>query len=261
MNNIPAFETLLVERAGRRLTITMNRPEVLNAFGGPMHREIVEALAFARDDIGSDVVVITGAGRAFSAGGDIEGMQRVIDAPETFDKEVEEAKALIYTLLDIEKPVIARINGPAIGLGATIALFCDVTFASERAKIGDPHVSIGLVAGDGGAIIWPALVGLHRAKEYLFTGEILTATKAAEVGLVNHVCTDDELDGAVCDFSDRLLAGATEAIRGTKIVMNMELKRLAHAMMDPGLALEAQTVRSDDHRARVEAFLARSKKA
>lgn len=260
MSETPTYETLLVERTGRRLTITMNRPEVLNAFGGPMHREIVEALAFARDDTGSDVVVITGAGRAFSAGGDIEGMRRVIDAPETFDIEVEEAKALIYTLLDIEKPVIARINGPAIGLGATIALFCDVTFASENAKIGDPHVSIGLVAGDGGAIIWPALVGMHRAKEYLFTGEILTAQKAAEIGLVNHVLAEDALDAAVDGFCERLLAGATEAIRGTKIVMNTELKRQAHAMMDPGLALEAQTVRSDDHRARVEAFIARSKK-
>lgn len=259
MVDTPDFETLLVNRSGRRLTITMNRPEVLNAFGGPMHREIVEALAFARDDTGSDLVVITGAGRAFSAGGDIAGMRRVIDAPELFDTEVDQARALIYTLLDIEKPVVARINGHAVGLGATIALFCDVTFASVHAKIGDPHVSIGLVAGDGGAIIWPVLLGLHRAKEYLFTGEILSAAKAAEIGLVNHVLPEDQLDAAVDAFCNRLLVGATEAIRGTKTVMNMELKRLAHTMMDPGLALEAQTVRSDDHRWRVEAFLAKSK--
>jgi enoyl-CoA hydratase len=260
MSDTPDFETLRLTRDGRRLTIMMNRPEALNAFGGPMHREIIDALAFARDDTGSDVVVITGAGRAFSAGGDIAGMARVIEKPELFDTEAEEAKALIFTLLEIEKPVIARINGPAVGLGATIALFCDVTFAAESAQIGDPHVSIGLVAGDGGAIIWPALVGLHRAKEFLFTGEILTAARAGEIGLVNHVVADDALDAAVDEFCGALLGGATQAIRWTKVVMNMELKRLAHEMMEPGIAYETLSVRSDEHRARVEAFLAKTKK-
>lgn len=260
MSDTPTFETLLVTRDGRRLTITMNRPEVLNAFGGPMHREIIDALAFARDDDGSDVVVITGAGRAFSAGGDIAGMRRVIDDPGLFDAEAEEAKLLIFTLLDIEKPVIARINGPAIGLGATIALFCDVTFAAETAKIGDPHVAIGLVAGDGGAIIWPALIGLHRAKEFLLTGETLSAQKAGEIGLVNHVLPDDDLDEAVDAFCAKLLGGATQVIRWTKVVMNLELKRLAHALMEPGIAYESLSVRTDEHKARVEAFLAKSTK-
>lgn len=259
MSDLPEFETLLLTRTGRRLTITMNRPEVLNAFGGPMHAEIIDALAFARDDTGSDVLVITGAGRAFSAGGDIEGMRRVIDEPTLFDKEAAEAKALIFTLLDIDKPVVARINGAAIGLGATIALFCDVTFAGESAKIGDPHVAIGLVAGDGGAIIWPALIGLHRAKEFLLTGETLTAAKAGEIGLVNHVVADDALDAAVDGFCDRLIAGAQPAIRWTKTVMNMELKRMAHALMDPGIAYESLSVRTEEHKARVDAFLAKAR--
>lgn len=259
MSDLPEFETLLLTRAGRRLTIMMNRPEVLNAFGGPMHAEIIDALAFARDDTGSDVVVITGAGRAFSAGGGIEGMRRVIDDPALFDKEAGEAKALIFTLLEIEKPVVARINGPAIGLGATIALFCDVTFAGESAKISDPHVAIGLVAGDGGAIIWPALVGLNRAKEFLLTGDPLTAAQAGEIGLVNHVVADDALDAAVDGFCDKLLRGAQPAIRWTKTVMNLELKRLAHSLMDPGIAYESLSVRTDEHKARVEAFLAKAR--
>lgn len=260
MSALPAYQTLLLARAGRRLTITMNRPEVLNAFGGPMHREIIEALAFAGADPDSDVIVLTGAGRAFSAGGDIGLMQHFIDHPDGFAREVEDAKRLIFTLLDIEKPVIARINGPAVGLGATIALFCDVTFAADNARIGDPHVAIGLVAGDGGAVIWPQLVGFHRAKEFLLTGEILTAERAAAIGLINHVVPEAELDARVDAFCDRLLAGATQAIRWTKVTMNLELKRIAHALMDPGLAYEALSVRSDEHRRRVEAFARRSRK-
>lgn len=245
---LPSFETLLLEREGRRLTIVMNRPEVLNAFGGPMHGELVEALEFAMIDQGSDVIVLTGAGRAFSAGGDLEQLQHIIANPDDFDTEVVNAKRLIFTLLDIEKPVIARINGPAVGLGATVALFCDITIAGHSARIGDPHVSIGLVAGDGGAIIWPQLVGLHRAKEYLLTGEILSAERAADIGLINHVVPDMDLDARVDDLCTRLLNGATQAIRWTKITMNLDLKRAAHAAMDTGMAYEALSVRTADHK-------------
>jgi len=257
MTGLPQLETILLERSGRRLTITLDRPEVMNAFGAAMHREIVTALTFAAGDPGSDVVVITGAGRAFSAGGDIGRMQHFVDHPDDFAAEVEDAKRLIFALLEIEKPVIARINGPAVGLGATIALFCDVTFASDTAKIGDPHVSIGLVAGDGGAVIWPQLVGFHRAKEFLFTGDLLSANEAAAIGLINHAVPAAELDARVDAFCDKLLAGAQPAIRGTKVTINLELKRIAHALMDPGLAYEALTIRSEEHRKRVDAFVRR----
>ncbi|WP_121062491.1 enoyl-CoA hydratase/isomerase family protein [Chachezhania antarctica] len=260
MTRLPDFETLLLERKGRRLTITMDQPETLNAFGGKMHVEIEQALAFAGQDDGSDVIVVTGAGRAFSAGGDIARMQHFVDHPDDFEEEVQGAKRLIFTLLDIEKPVIARINGPAVGLGATIALFCDVTIASDTARIGDPHVAIGLVAGDGGAVIWPQLVGFHRAKEFLLTGEILTAARAAEIGLVNHVVPEAELDAAVDALCDRLLKGAQQAIRWTKVTINIELKRIAHALMDPGLAYESLSVRTDEHAERVKAFVERAEK-
>ncbi len=260
MSAVPDFETLLLTRAGRRLTITLNRPEVLNAFGGPMHSEIIEALAFAGTDPDSDVIVLTGAGRAFSAGGDIGGMQHFIANPDEFTREIADAKRLVFTLLDIEKPVVARINGPAVGLGATIALFCDVTFAADTARIGDPHVAIGLVAGDGGAVIWPQLVGFNRAKEFLLTGEMLTAERAAAIGLINHAVPEAELDARVDAFCERLLSGATQAIRWTKATVNLELKRIAHALMDPGLAYEALSQRSEEHRQRVEAFARRTRK-
>lgn len=260
MKDLPEYGTLLLERRGRQLTITLNRPEVLNAFAAVMHIEIIEALRFAATDPGSDVVVLTGAGRAFSAGGDLGRMEECIADPVQFDREAADAKRMVFTLLDIEKPVIAKVNGHAVGLGATIALLCDVIFAAECAKIGDPHVKVGLVAGDGGAVIWPQLIGFARAKEYLMTGELIPARKAAEIGLINHAVPDAELSERVDAFCDQLIGGATQAIRWTKTTINMELKRIAHALMDAGIAYESVTVRSEEHRNAVAAMKNQLKK-
>ncbi|TKT78383.1 enoyl-CoA hydratase/isomerase family protein [Aquamicrobium sp. LC103] len=260
MTKPPIFDTLLMERRGRLLTIVLNRPAALNAFDGAMHVEIVEALRFADSDPDSDVIVLTGAGRAFSAGGDLEHMEASIADPEKFDREAADAKRIVFTLLDIDKPVVAKVNGAAVGLGATIALFCDVIFAGESARIGDPHVKVGLVAGDGGAIIWPQLVGFARAKEYLMTGELLPAARAAEIGLINHAVPDAELDARVSAFCDQLIGGATRAIRWTKATVNLELKRIAHALMDPGIAYESVSVRTAEHRQAVQAMKERLKK-
>jgi enoyl-CoA hydratase len=158
-------------------------------------------------------------------------------------------------MLELEKPLICRMNGHAVGLGATLALLCDVIFAAGSAKIGDPHVAIGLVAGDGGAIVWPQRIGFARAKEYLMTGDLIPAQKAADWGLINHCVPDASLDETVDAFCQRLLNGSTNAIRWTKVTINLELKRIAHAVMDAGIAYEAVTVRSADHREAVDALL------
>lgn len=250
----PSFDSLVLQRSGRLLTIMLNQPEQLNAFGPLMHSELIEALAFAGTDPDSDVVVLTGAGRAFSAGGDLQRMMEVAEQPRLFDKEVLNAKRLVFTLLDIEKPVIAKVNGHAVGLGATLALMCDVIFAASHARIGDPHVAVGLVAGDGGAVIWPQLIGFARAKEFLLTGELMSAKEAAAIGLINHAVEADALDARVDAFCQRLLGGATQAIRWTKVTANLELKRIAHAVMDTGLSYEALSVRSADHREALQAF-------
>ncbi|MBU6206640.1 MAG: enoyl-CoA hydratase/isomerase family protein [Alphaproteobacteria bacterium] len=254
MDALPHFETLLLTRQGRLLTLTLNRPDALNAFNLQMHDELPEALIFARSDAGSDVLLLTGAGRAFSAGGDLDHIARNAANPELFDHEVDQARRIITTLMDIDKPVICRMNGHAVGLGATIALFCDIIFAQSQAKIGDPHVALGLVAGDGGAIIWPALIGAARAKEYLLTGELLSAERAAAIGLINHALSTDALDEAVIASVARLLAGAQFAIRATKRLANAELKRLVAAQLDAGLELERQSVRTADHREGVAAL-------
>lgn len=247
MSDLPTFETILLARDGRLLRLTLNRPDVMNAVNLALHDELAEALWFAQGDTGSEVLLITGAGRAFSAGGDLDHIALSAAEPHRFDHEARMAKRIVFTLLDIDKPVVCRLNGHAVGLGATIALMCDIIFAAEGAKIGDPHVGIGLVAGDGGAVIWAQRIGLARAKEYLFTGDLITAQKAAEIGLVNHCLPADQLDEAVEAFCQRLLNGATGAIRMTKILTNLELKRIAHTVMDAGIGYESVSVRSADH--------------
>lgn len=251
---LPEFKTIQLGRKGRLLTIMLNRPDQLNAVNADMHPELVEVFNFAIADEGSDVVLLTGAGRAFSAGGDIDHIAGNAANPNLFDIDARTAKRIVFTVLDLEKPLICRLNGHAVGLGATLALLCDVVFASEKAKIGDPHVGIGLVAGDGGAVIWPQRIGLTLAKEFLLTGDLLTAKRAAEIGLVNHCLPPEELDGAVDAFCQRLLDGATAAIRSTKILLNLELKRIAHAVLDAGIAYEALSVRTDHHREAVQAL-------
>ncbi len=251
---LPEFSTIALKRADRLLRLTLNRPEAMNAVSLELHDDLAAALWFAGGDPGSDLVLITGAGRAFSAGGDLDHIERNAREPHRFDHEARIAKRIVTTLLDIDKPVVCRMNGHAIGLGATIALLCDIVFAADTAKIGDPHVGLGLVAGDGGAVIWAQRIGLAKAKEYLFTGELLTARKAAEIGLVNHCLPLDELDGAVDAFCAKLLSGAISAIRATKVLTNLELKRIATAVMDAGIALESLSVRSADHREGIAAL-------
>lgn len=248
------YSKMIVQISTRIATVTMNRPETLNAVDERMHEELARIFIDLNDDPDIDVVILTGAGRAFSSGGDIGWMQLMIDEPFRFEKTAREGKQIIFSLLDCEKPVIAKLNGHATGLGATIALFCDVIFASERAKIGDPHVSVGFVAGDGGAVIWPQLIGYARAKEYLMTGDLMTASEAARIGLINRVVPPQELDAAVDAFARRLAGGAVKAIKWTKLSVNIGLKQLAHSIMDASIAYEAQSNRTADHAEAVAAF-------
>ncbi|MGR3782704.1 MAG: enoyl-CoA hydratase/isomerase family protein [Albimonas sp.] len=244
---LPDYETIRWERRGRVLRLELNRPDRLNAVNAAMHTELARVFADAAEDRGSDVIVLTGAGRAFCAGGDLDWQQSAIDDPLSFELTATEAKKIVFSLLDCEKPVIARVNGPAVGLGCTLALFCDVIFAAEDAVISDPHVKVGMVAGDGGAVIWPQLIGYARAKEFLMTGDKLTGAQAAAMGLVNHALPAAELDAAVDAFADRLAGSALQAVRWSKVSVNIGLKQLAHAIMDASIAYEALTNRSADH--------------
>lgn len=245
--------SVVIDEGGIAL-VTLERPDKLNAVGETLHFELSLLFRALERDPAVRVVVLTGRGRAFSAGGDLDFMQDMIDRPALFERVIREAKEIVLSMLDCEKPIIAKLNGSAVGLGATLALFADVIFMADRAKIGDPHVGIGLVAADGGAIIWPQLIGFARAKEYLLSGDLLTAPEALTLGLVNHVVPAEELDARVAEFATRLSQGAQGAIRYTKATINIALKQVANAALDAGLGYEAVTNLSADHREAVAAF-------
>lgn len=248
------YETLLTERRGKILTVTMNRPEVKNAANDVMHAELARIFYEIAADPDCDVVVLTGAGDAFCAGGDINGMARKIEDHTLWVQTVVEARDIFYGMLDLDKPVIARLNGAASGLGATLAVYCDIIIAAESAKIGDPHVKVGLVAGDGGALMWPMLVGYAKAKELLFLGDHVDAREAERIGLINYAVPDDQLDDRVYAMADRLAAGATQAIGWTKRAINHSLRQLAQGTMEVGLGLETLSHLSHDHAEAVNAF-------
>ena len=248
-----AYRYIDIERQGRVLTLRLNRPP-MNPIHIDLHNELSRIFYDVQVDHETDVVVFTGAGEVFSAGGDIPMMQKRIDDPELFNRKNLEMKKMIFGLLDLEKPVVCRINGDCIGLGATLALLCDITIAVEDARLGDPHVKMGYVAGDGGAVIWPQLVGFARAKEYLLTGDLLTAKEAERIGLINHAVPREQLDAKVNAIVDKLAHGATKAIKWTKACVNIPLRQLAHSIMDASLAYEALTNIGDDHQEAIRAF-------
>lgn len=252
--NFSDYQCIEFARDGRVLTIRLNRPQQRNAVNAQLHQELSRVFTDAQRDPGSDVIVLTGNGQAFCAGGDIDWMQRSVDEPAEFERTAREAKDIVFTQLDLEKPLICRLNGHATGLGASLALLSDIVIASDAAKIGDPHVRVGLVAGDGGALIWPQLVGYAKARKYLFTGDLMSAAEAERMGLITEVVPAQELDAAVHALAQKLVQGATKAIRWTKITTNLPLKQLFHSYFDAGVAYECMSNMTRDHAEAVKAF-------
>ena len=167
-----SYSRFTFERDGRVLTAAITSDHPVNGVDAAMHEELGRVFTDLQRDTDSDIIILTGKGRAFCAGGDFDWFDEQISDPRNFRDIAWEAKRIVSSLLEMEKPIICRLNGAAAGLGATIALLCDMVVADESAVIGDPHVKAGLVAGDGGALIWPQLIGYVRAKELLLTGDI-----------------------------------------------------------------------------------------
>jgi enoyl-CoA hydratase/carnithine racemase len=253
MIDYPAYRSLEVQRAERVVEVTLNRPDRLNAVGDGMHEELEDFFSRLNGDGAVNAVLLTGAGRAFCVGGDVGEMDLAAAAsPLGFGRG---PRRLILNLLEVEVPIVVAINGDALGFGATLALFGDIVIAAESARIGDPHVRMGLVAGDGGAVIWPMLVGANRAKEYLLTGALVTATEAERIGLVNHVVADADLMADARRLVADLAAAPTWALRFTKASVNKVLREHVNLVLDASLAYEALTTVSADYREATSAFL------
>lgn len=252
--NFSDYQRLAFERRARVLWVTIDAGP-LNAVDFEMHEELARVFPELQRDPDSDLIVLTGAGRVFCAGGDMDWFQAMIDDPALFRGIASDAKRIVNGLLELEKPIVCRLNGAAVGLGASIALLCDIIIADETARIGDPHVKVGLVAGDGGAVIWPQLIGFARAKEMLLTGDLLPASEAAAMGLINHAVPAAELDAKVDEVVAKILGNPRWAVRWTKTAVNLVLRDIANKVMDAAIAYEIGSNGTRDRQEAVRAFV------
>src|SRR5690349_5577476 len=216
---------LAVEADGPVRTVIINRPAELNAVNQPLHWALANVWRQLAADRAARVVILTGAGRAFSAGGDLDWITSFLDDPVARDESLREGAQIIEELLRFPLPVIAAVNGPAVGLACSIAVLCDVVLMADTAHLADPHVSVGLVAGDGGAAFWPLLTPILRSREYLYAGDRIPAARAVELGLASRVVPRDDLLSEARKLADRLAAQPVEALKGTKRVVNQYLSQ------------------------------------
>jgi len=252
------YKYLKIDRSSNVAVVTMNRPEVLNAFNEPLHQEMTGIWLDLQEDPQVYAVVLTGEGRAFSSGGDFNWLGGLHKDFTKIRATLYETIKIVNNLLALEKPLIGAINGPATGLGATLAFFCDILIASERARIGDTHVRAGVVAGDGAIAVLPLLVGIHRAKELMMMGKLLNAQEAERIGLFNEVVPHDELMPRALAVAQELAELPPWPVRWTKYCLNQWLKTFASSAFNTAISLEAITMFSEDFMKAVVAFRDRS---
>ncbi len=256
MNDYSEYEYLKVEVAERVATVTLNRPDKLNAVNAALHHEFEQIWLDLAEDRDVNAILLTGAGQAFSVGGDMTSRDKPTKSKGRGGRRIvmADGRRVIENLLDVEQPIVAAINGDALGFAANVALLCDVTVACDTAKLADTHVSIGAVAGDGGAVIWPLLIGPNRAKEFLMLGDTITGADAARIGLVNHAVPAEQVLPKARELAQRLADGPTWAVRWSKLAVNKWLKQQANLIMDAGLAYEAVTLMAQDHKEALKAM-------
>ena len=220
------FENLTFDvRPEGVVVVTLNRPDVLNAANVRMHRELSQVWAVVDDDPGVRASVVTGAGRAFSAGGDLDMIEEMTDDYDATLVQWRDAGAIVEQMLLARKPIVSAINGVAVGAGLAVALLADVSVIAESARLSDGHARLGVAAGDHAAIVWPLLCGMAKAKYYLMTGDFVSGPEAERIGLVTRCVPDDDvLDQAVA-IAGRLAAGSATAIQWTKRAMNQWIRQ------------------------------------
>jgi enoyl-CoA hydratase/carnithine racemase len=229
--------------------VTLAQPDTLNAFSEELHEQFVALWGHIEDDAGCRAVVLTGAGKAFSAGGSYEDFEHRRVDMAVRRRSLRLARRLADEMLNVAVPVVAAVNGPAVGLGCTVATLCDIVFMAEGAFLADTHVSVALVAGDGGAVTWPAMTSLLRAKQYLLTGDRLSATEAVELGLANFAVPKEALLEEALAFAHRLAAQPPQAVQETKALLNQHLRANAVRALGYGLAAESQSHDTPDYEA------------
>jgi enoyl-CoA hydratase len=255
----PFGPELLIESRGAIRIVRMNRPDQLNAVSERLHVGLNKVWLHITEDPDARAIVFTGEGRAFSAGGDMHHFLEVQANPVARRREMDMAGELVRAMLACPLPIIAAINGPAVGLGCSLGVLCDIVYMAETAYIADPHVAVGLTAGDGGAPAWPMFMSVLRAKEYLFTGDRISATKAVELGLANHVVPNDELMDTAIAMAERLAVLPPQALQTTKQAINLHITRAVTGVLEYALACEFHSFDTPEHRAIVQKFIDKAK--
>lgn len=252
------YEALKFDYAGHVLTVAINLPERLNVVTEQLHEEMSRVFHDAAFDPDCRVIVLTGVGKVFCAGGDLKWLADELEGGlPPFNVESHVMRRIVGGLLECPKPVIAKVNGDAIGFGASIALLCDIVIAADSARFADPHCRLGLSTGDGGSLIWPQLVGYAKAKHYLLTGDAVDAIEAERIGLISLVKPSDELDSYVEKYAERMAQGAQAAIQYSKITTNIPLRQMAASVYEAMIAYEGLCKHTQDYREGVTAFLER----
>ncbi|MCB2039956.1 MAG: enoyl-CoA hydratase/isomerase family protein [Rhodoferax sp.] len=260
--NYDKYKYLTIVRDRGIATLTLNEPDNRNAIHADMHAELEQVWLDLSQDAEVNVIVLTGAGRYFSAGGDIKRMASRWGSEEGWRYSLEvpaSTRRMFQNILEVAQPIIVAINGDAVGLGATLALFCDVSVIADTAKFGDSHVKVGLVAGDGGAVVWPLLIGPARAKEFLMRGRLVSGKEAHQLNLVNHEVPVDQVMARAMELAEELNGLPPLAVRWTKLSVNKWLKQQLNLILDASIAYEMLSMNSKDHHEAAMAFIEKRK--
>jgi enoyl-CoA hydratase len=232
------YQHLLVDVKDRIALVTINRPDKMNATNARLHWELSKIWLDLAEDDDVRVTVITGAGKAFSAGGDFQVLEEGIGNADVVAQLFKEDRDIVHNMINIDKPIISAINGYAVGAGCAVALMADISIAGESARLLDGHIVLGVAAGDHAAMIWPLQMGMAKAKLYLLTGEAIDGTEAERIGLVSKVVPDDELMSTAMTIAEKLARGPAQAIQWTKQALNQWLRQAAITSYDYSAALE-----------------------
>jgi enoyl-CoA hydratase len=234
-------DVLLLEERGAVRLLTLNRPDAFNATDETLHGALAQVWARLAADTEMRALVITGAGKAFCGGGDLHLLDRMVHDTKLRAAIMEEGAVIVRGMTGIEVPIISAVNGPAVGLGCSIAGLSDIVLIEEQAYFSDPHVVLGLVAGDGGAMTWPLLTSLLRAKEYILLGDRVPADDAVQLGVANRVVpTGTSVDEAL-ELGERIAKLPPQSVRETKRLLNAALHRAVETLLDPAIATETES--------------------